>query len=32
MKPGELLVGKAPAAMHNAWDMASSKSFAAQID
>ena len=31
MKPGELLVGKAPAAMRHAWDMATPKSFAAQL-
>ena len=32
MKPGELLVGKAPATMRHAWDMATPKSFAAQVN
>jgi hypothetical protein len=31
MKPDELLIGKAPATMRDAWDMATPKSFAAQL-
>jgi hypothetical protein len=31
MKPGELLNGSAPSAMQHAWQLATPKSFAAQI-
>jgi hypothetical protein len=31
MKPGELLNGNAPPTMHHAWEMATPKSFVAQL-